>query len=227
MGKAAESCLLGDTQKSSLQLIFLSGWALIPLHLSRINAALSRFLPNPLPHPPQKDTVCFGKEQSSANPLKIHRAGLFRLTSSSISLQRQARRPQHHPASATDEATPCMAVSPAMQLSTCWGLQGPGDVPKRATTAGQCSRVGQPGDSGLFKLQWPEEGEQKQQQCSDTDRKKRGSYARAGGVLVCGGQAAESDSPGTPSQVPAALTTPKGAGERHHGHQQVHSPPQH
>lgn len=137
MGKAAEPCLLGDTEKSSLQLIFLSGWALIPLHLSRINAALRRFLPNPLPHPPQKGAVCFGKEQSSANPLKIHKAGLFRLTSSSISLQRQARRPQHHPASATEGATPSTAASPAMQMSTCWGPQGPGGVPRAATTAEQ------------------------------------------------------------------------------------------
>lgn len=83
-GESSESCLREDTEKSSLQLIFLSGRALISLHLSRINAALRRFLPNPLPHAPQKGTVCFGKEQSSANPLKIHRAGLFRLTSSSI-----------------------------------------------------------------------------------------------------------------------------------------------
>lgn len=37
-----------------------------------------------------------------------------------------------------------------------------------------------------------------------------------GGSL--GWRGAHSDSPETPSQVPAALTTPKGAGEGHHGH---------
>lgn len=54
--------------------------------------------------------------------------------------------------------------------------------------------MGQPGESGLFKLQWPEEGEQKQQGCSDTDKEKGDSYAWAGEVLtvlVCEGQPAK------------------------------------
>lgn len=208
MGKAALSCLLGDTEKSSLQLIFLSGWALIPLHLSRINAALSRFLPNPLPYPPQKGTVCFGKEQSSANPLKIRRAGLFRLTSSSISLQRQETSGNLN----TILPLPLVGPSPPW-LCQCWGLQGPRDVPRTATTAEQGSRVGQPGARG-----------REQQRCSDTDRGSLGwRGAHSAGPWRT---PAKSDSPETPSQVPAALTTPKGAGEGHHGHQDVHCPPQ-